>query len=205
MQKFSAVFSCILTVLIAVLGISVYASGNGYMPWFGIKMSPGVFGGLIAGLGVYDYYAIRKAFGAKKQTEEAEDAAKQRVAARNHDVAPLEAPCTVSLTRVSSSFGCAMGIQVYMNGFPIGVIKNGQTLSAATNVKYNELSVHYNADNSANSIVFEAIPGGAIQIELKYVGAKLTIVGQQYPQQAYPQAAQQMHQPQDPSQQPPMN
>ena len=71
MQKFSAVFSCILTVLIAVLGISVYASGNGYMTWFGIKMSPGVFGGLIAGLGVYDYYAIRKAFGAKKQTEEA--------------------------------------------------------------------------------------------------------------------------------------
>lgn len=225
MQKVSAVLSCIFTVLIAVVGISVYASGNGYMTWFGFEMSPGVFGGLIAGLAIYDWYAIRKAFGAKKQTEEAEDAAKQRVATRNNEVAPLSAPCTVTLTRLSSSFGCAMGIQVFMNGYPIGTIKNGQTLSAATNVRYNELSVHYNADNTANSIVFEAAAGGFIGIELKYVGAKLTIVNQQFPQQAvqqpaypqqqYPQQAvqqmpqqqipQQYAQPQDPTQQPPMN
>ena len=108
-----------------------------------------------------------------------------------------------------------MGIQVFMNGFPIGTIKNGQTISAATNVKYNELSVHYNADNTANSIVFEAAPGGLIQIDLKYVGAKLTIVNQLFPQQFAQQQMpqpqdpqqipQQFSQPQDPSQQPPVN
>ena len=72
--------------------------------------------------------------------------------------------------------GCAMGVQVYLNGEYQDVVKNGKSVHMQTNLKFNELSVHYNADNAARSIEFEARSGGNVEIELKYTGAKLTVV-----------------------------
>ena len=63
-----------------------------------------------------------------------------------------------------------------LNGDYQDVVKNGQSVTMRTELKYNVLSVHYNADSAARSIEFEARPGGDVQIELKYTGAVLTVV-----------------------------
>ena len=176
MAKTRAILGIIVTVLIAIVGFSTYSGGNGYMTWFGIKLSSGAFMALVAAFVVFDVFAVKNAFGAQKKEEQAQTAIKERIAEQNADAEKLDSPCNVTLTRLSSMVGCAMGVQVYLNGEYQDVVKNGKSVHMQTNLKFNELSVHYNADNAARSIEFEARPGGNVEIELTYTGAKLTVV-----------------------------
>ena len=53
-----AIIGIIFTVILAIIGLSTYSSGRGYMTFFGIKLSPGGFAALIAGFLVWDVIAI---------------------------------------------------------------------------------------------------------------------------------------------------
>lgn len=53
-----AIFGIIFTIILAIIGISTYSSGHGYMTFFGIKLSSGGFAALIGAFLVYDIYAI---------------------------------------------------------------------------------------------------------------------------------------------------
>ena len=177
MRKTSAVISLVCTVIIIFSGIFLFAHGA-EVKIFGIKLSPGVFGGVVAGFIAYDIIAMKRAFGEEKKIAEQESAAMARNVELNAVAGALEVPCTVTFTRIACAFGCAMGVQVYLNGTLMATVKNGQTISMTTFVRYNELSVHYTADGASRSISFEAVPGGNVQINLKYIGAKLSIVTQ---------------------------
>ena len=176
MAKTRAILGIVATVLIAIVGISTYTSHDGYMTWFGIELSETAFYLLLAAFVVFDVFAVKAAFGAQKKEEQNQVAVRERIAEKNESAEKLDSPCNVTLTRLSSMVGCAMGVQVYLNGEYQDVVKNGKSVTMRTNLRYNELSVHYNADNAARSIEFEARPGGDVQIELKYTGAKLTVV-----------------------------
>ncbi len=179
MQKFSAVFSSIITVMLAIWGISVYTnSRGGYMTFFGTKMSPVGFAVLILVLAAIDIFYLKRAFGAEKIVAKTQTSSKERVMARNANLGTLEVPCAVNLTRLSSMVGAAVGVEVYLNGDLMGVVKSGGTVNMMTGLRFNEVSVFYKADNTQRTIEFEAVPGGNIQINLKYTGAVLTIVGQ---------------------------
>ena len=176
MSKFTAILGVIATILIAVVGISTYSDGSGYMTWFGIELSQTGFYILIAAFAVFDFFAVKSAFGAQKKEEQRQTAVKEQVSEQNANAEKLDSPCNVTLTRLKSVVGCAMGVQVYLNGDYQDVVKNGQSVTMRTELKYNVLSVHYNADSAARSIEFEARPGDDVQIELKYTGAVLTVV-----------------------------
>ena len=53
-----AIIGIIFTVIIAFMGISTYASGRGYMTFFGIELSPVGFALLIVAFLVWDIVAI---------------------------------------------------------------------------------------------------------------------------------------------------
>lgn len=177
MRKSLAIISLVSTVIIIFSGFLIYANGKN-VEWFGISISPGVFGGIVAGLIVYDVIAMKNAFTADKKIAASETVIMARTAEKNAIDGTLAAPCIVTFSRQSTMVGCAIGIQVYLNGTPMTVINNGQTISMTTFVKHNEISVHYTAGNISRSFEFEAIPGGNIHIHLKYVGAKMSIVNQ---------------------------
>jgi len=69
-----AVLGVIVTLVIAFIGITTYSSGYGYMTFFGIELSPGVFALLIAAFIVWDIFAIRGALKTRKREEDAESA-----------------------------------------------------------------------------------------------------------------------------------
>lgn len=183
MRKTSAVISLVCTIIIILSGIIVYSEG-GDVDWFGITISPGVFVGIVVVFVIYDIYAMKSAFSAEKKIAASETAIQARTMEKNAIDGALSAPCTVTFTRIACTYGCATGIQVYLNGTPMTVVKNGETISMTTFVKHNELGVHYNANNSSRSIQFVAVPGGIVHIDLKFIGAKLSV---SYPMNpAYP-------------------
>ena len=53
-----AILGIIFTILLAIVGISTYASGEGYMTFLGIELSPAGFAALIGAFLVYDIFAI---------------------------------------------------------------------------------------------------------------------------------------------------
>lgn len=175
MRKSMAIISLVCTVIIILSGIVIYANGRD-IEWFGITISPGVFGGIVAGFIVYDIIAMKNAFTADKKIAASETVIQARTMEKNAIDGALAVPCTVTFSRQSTVVGCAIGIQVYLNGTPMTVVNNGQTISMTTFVKHNEISVHYTAGNISRSFEFEAVPGGNIHIYLKYVGAKMSIV-----------------------------
>lgn len=89
--------------------------------------------------------------------------------------APLVTPCTVSITRLPSMLGAAMGVDVFLNDAEMGILQNGKTLDLTTGNSFNELTVKYRADGSTNSLTFNAESGGSVHITLKYSGAVLTV------------------------------
>jgi hypothetical protein len=97
----------------------------------------------------------------------------------NHPAAsesvPLEMPCNVSITRLPSMIGAAMGVDVFLNSAEMGILQNGKTLDFTTDNSFNELIVKYRADGSTNSVTFIAESGGSVRITLKYSGAILSV------------------------------
>jgi hypothetical protein len=89
--------------------------------------------------------------------------------------APLETPCNVSITRLPSMLGAAMGVEVFLNGAEMGILQNGKTLDFTTDNSFNELTVKYRADGATNSVTFNAESGGSVRISLKYSGAVLSV------------------------------
>ena len=77
MAKTRAILGIIVTVLIAIVGFSTYSGGNGYMTWFGIKLSSGAFMALVAAFVVFDVFAVKNAFGAQKKEEQAQTIARK--------------------------------------------------------------------------------------------------------------------------------
>jgi predicted RND superfamily exporter protein len=71
-----AILGIIITVIIAAVGFSTYDDG-GYMEWFGIELSFGVFIALICAFLLFDIYAVASAV---KRRREAEAAAQSAVA-----------------------------------------------------------------------------------------------------------------------------
>ena len=53
-----AIIGIIITIVLAIIGISTYSSGRGYMTFFGIELSSGAFAGLIAVFLVWDVASI---------------------------------------------------------------------------------------------------------------------------------------------------
>jgi len=53
-----AILGIVFTVIIAIIGISTYSSGRGYMTFFGMKLSSGGFAALIAAFLIWDVIAI---------------------------------------------------------------------------------------------------------------------------------------------------
>ena len=176
MRKFTAILGCIATLVIAVVGFSMYSDHSGVITWFGIELSQTGFLFLILAFVVIDFFNVRSAFGEQKKIEQAQEEAQARAAERTKNTEPLGTPCAVEITRKSSMLGAAMGVDVYLNGESQGVLKNGQTVYMQTSVAENELSIHYRADGTRKSVEFTATPGGRVCYELKYTGAVLTRV-----------------------------
>jgi hypothetical protein len=84
-------------------------------------------------------------------------------------------PCNVSITRLPSMIGAAMGVDVFLNSAEMGILQNGKTLDFTTENSFNELIVKYRADGSTNSVTFIAESGGSVRITLKYSGAILSV------------------------------
>ena len=53
-----AILGIVITVILAIVGISTYSSGRGYMTFFGMELSPGGFAALIGAFLVWDIVAI---------------------------------------------------------------------------------------------------------------------------------------------------
>ena len=54
----SAIVGIVITVIIALVGLSTYSSGRGYMTFLGMKLSPGGFAALIGAFVVWDIISI---------------------------------------------------------------------------------------------------------------------------------------------------
>lgn len=172
MRKAYAIFGCVATVIIAAVGLSGYSAGTRYITWFGIQLSQGGFIALLFGFAVLDFFAVKKAFGADMKVEEAQSAA----LARAKDAERLEGePCRVTLTRLPSAIGSAMGVRVFLNGVEQETLRNGKTIVMQTGLAKNELQVLYNADGAGRTLQFDAEPGGSLRVTLKYTGAVLTL------------------------------
>ena len=169
--KTRAVLSIIFTIIIGIIGVSSYMT-SGYMTFFGIELSIGWFLVLLTALIIYDIVLIKNATKNENQlTVNMADVQTQAITST-----PLEKPSKVSITRLSSMVGAAMGVRTFLNGTEVGVLKNNQTLDLSTNVAENDITVQYIADGTTNSIKFNAESDGVIRISLKYSGAKLTIM-----------------------------
>ena len=53
-----AILGIVITVILAIVGMSTYSSGRGYMTFFGMELSPGGFAALIGAFLVWDIVAI---------------------------------------------------------------------------------------------------------------------------------------------------
>lgn len=77
----------------------------------------------------------------------------------------LPAPCMVHFVRESSFVGMAVPQIVYMNGIKMGAVKNGNTLSMQTPLRYNAVFVTDQHGMAFKGIRrFEAVPGGEVTI-----------------------------------------
>ena len=80
----------------------------------------------------------------------------------------LATPCKVTFTRVFSMFGMAVPQILYINGMKVGPIKNGQSHTFETAIKYNTLHVtDANGVAFADEYNFEAADGGEVIAKFK--------------------------------------
>jgi len=80
----------------------------------------------------------------------------------------LSTPCKVTFKRVSSVVGMAVPQVVHLNGMKVGPIKNGQSHTFETNVKYNTIHVtDLHGVAFADEYNFEAIASGEVLVQFK--------------------------------------
>lgn len=170
--KTRAVLSILFTIVIAIVGISSYSSGGGYMTFFGISLSSGMFFLLIAVLVVIDVFSVINAFKAEKVIEE-QITQDEKVFTEEKEA--LETPCAVSITRLSSMVGAVNKVNVFLNGNQVGVLKNGQTLETTTQFRQNKVMVIFTNDNLTRAIEFDAESNGHVHITLNYVKGLLEL------------------------------
>lgn len=160
-------FSILITVAIAIWGISTYSSGNGYMTFLGIELSPVMFALLIALFLVWDVYSI-KAMRKKKeqdalQQEDAQRKAREEQAKIDAGEAP-EVSATLVVTRKKYALGCAVPAEIRLNGLSVGSLKNGESMTVKTRCKSNELT---NSFAGAKPLRFTVEDGATANIFLK--------------------------------------
>ncbi len=170
--KTRAILSTLFTIVLAIIGFSQYSSGYGYMTFFGIELSRGVFFVLIGAFIVFDIIAFVNASKTEEQIEEQVSQDEETFSTAEE----LSDPCSVSLTRNKNLMGAAIKSTVYLNGNQLGQLKNGQTLEFETKSKNNKLMIVNNKDNMSRAIEFEAEPGGEVNINFNYVKGELSIV-----------------------------
>jgi hypothetical protein len=134
-----------------------------------LEISKGVFFALIGGYFVINILQIVSYIRLKKQPPTIDDL-KTPVEGEQ-----LEAPCQVSITRGKSMIGAINNVQVNLNEYKIGVLKNGGHLQFKTFLKENTITVVDEASLASKSIGFEAEPGGNVQITYNYPKGKLTV------------------------------
>ena len=167
--KTRAALGVLLTIAFGLIGASAYSSG--YMTFFGFRLAPSVFFGLIV---VWLVVGIINLMNVSKAEDRIEEEA---VIAEAHleELPSIEVPCQVSITRLRSALGAAMGVRVFLNGVAVGILKSGTTLEFTTPYASNVLKLVYDADMSEKSVDFAAESGGRVRITLKYSGAVLTV------------------------------
>jgi hypothetical protein len=162
-----------LTVGVTLIGASAYSSGTG-MAIFGFSVAPSVFFGLMAVWFIYDIIVLINVNKVENEIAQQSAAAPERAAA---ELTPIEVPCRVTVSRLSSMIGAAMGVRVLLNGAEMGTLKSGSTLEFQTSYRTNELKVIYDADLSTRAVEFEAVAGGSVQVVLDYARGTLTAQG----------------------------
>lgn len=177
-SKIGSILWTIITIILAIVGFSGYASGDRYMEWFGIRLSETGFTVLILVFLAIDIMSIYSSFKGQKKQQQTQLENLSNFQART-DLEQLQVPCTVNVTRGSSMMGAVMSCPVYLNYIQVGVLKNGQTITFNTNLKENVLTINYDAGGSIKPFPFTAYPGGNLHIDFKYTGAKLSLREQQ--------------------------
>lgn len=163
MNKFRSIVWCIVTVILAMVGISGYSSGEYTMTFFGIHLSKGGFTVLIIVFLITDVLAIYNAFTAdkRKETEQQQKLEEFHQTIQNEQ---LPAPCLVYVTRESKVVGAAIAFNVYLNYMNAGVLKNGKTIQFYASLKNNVLTGDSSNGPVRDPFYFEAVPGGTLYI-----------------------------------------
>lgn len=80
----------------------------------------------------------------------------------------LNAPCTITFTRLGSMVGCAVVQMVYLNGINCGAVKNGNSITIETSNRYNTMYVTDQYGVAFPGVYrFEAVPGGHVDVKFK--------------------------------------
>lgn len=85
----------------------------------------------------------------------------------------IESPCAVSIHRESSLLGAAMSVNVVLNDFKIGELKNGKTFRFSTYYARNTMKLIYTADRTVIEESFLAEAGGSLRYLFDYRKASL--------------------------------
>jgi hypothetical protein len=100
----------------------------------------------------------------KKSRQQKKQAAYQdnlkKVAPESNE--PISPPCTVNIIRASSFMGMAVNYELYLNGEPIGSLKNNSTITVQTSWKNNSLS-----SPTLFLKEFEAGPGATVNLKFR--------------------------------------
>jgi hypothetical protein len=163
MNKLRSIVWCLVTVILAMVGISGYSSGEYTMTFFGIHLSKGGFIVLIIVFLITDVLALYNAFTSDKRKDE-EQQKKLEEFHQNVQNEQLPAPCLVYVTRESKVLGAAIAFNVYLNYMKAGVLKNGQTIQFYASLKNNVLTGDSSNGQVREPFCFEAAPGGTLYI-----------------------------------------
>lgn len=81
----------------------------------------------------------------------------------------LERPATVSLKRMGAFIGFAVPQTVYINGYRVGEVANGKTISFQTPLRFNLLAVtdQFSAAFRKGTVRFEAQSGGVVDFRFR--------------------------------------
>ena len=77
----------------------------------------------------------------------------------------LTEPSRIYITRRSSVFDMTMVQSVYLNGFKVAVISNGQTIEIWTTIRYNSVFITSQHGEGINEFKIEALPAGQTHVE----------------------------------------
>lgn len=159
--------SILITIAIAIWGISTYSSGNGYMTFLGIELSPAMFAVLIGVFIIWDVWSITAMKKQKERAAAAQALARKEAEAEQAKIDDGEAPevtATILVTRKKSALGAAVPAQILLNGLPVGALKNGETLTVTTHRRQNTIA---NSFAGAKPLAFTVEDGAEANIFLK--------------------------------------